>query len=63
LLAESIKGDEEKLPVKVDLMPDVEEIENQYDTNSCTANAAATALAMVHTKFYSLDMTTQHKDF
>lgn len=48
LIAKYFNCDEEKLPVKVDLMPDVEEIENQYDTNSCTANAAATALEIMY---------------
>ena len=32
----------------VDLLPDVEEVENQYQTGSCTANAAASALEIAY---------------
>lgn len=32
----------------VDLLPDVEEVENQYQSGSCTANAAASALEIAY---------------
>jgi C1A family cysteine protease len=41
-------SDKEFLPAHVDLLPDVEEVENQYQTGSCTANAAATALEITY---------------
>jgi C1A family cysteine protease len=37
-----------QLPGYVDLLPDVEEIENQFNTNSCTANAGATAMEIAY---------------
>ena len=41
----------------VDLLPDVEEVENQYQTGSCTANAAASALEIAYKR------ANQSKDF
>lgn len=37
-----------ELPSHVDLIPDVEEVENQMQTGSCTANAAASALEIAY---------------
>lgn len=36
------------LPPHIDLLPDVTEVENQYQTGSCTANAAASALEIAY---------------
>lgn len=41
----------------VDLLPDVEEVENQYQSGSCTANAAASALEIAYKR------AGQSKDF
>jgi len=39
---------EGELPSHVDLLPDVEEVENQFQSGSCTANAAASALEIAY---------------
>lgn len=48
---------QQSLPLHVDLLPDVEEVENQYQSGSCTANAAASALEIAYKR------ANQSKDF